>query len=184
MYTYTHTYIHHNFPELSSTFSFTLFFPFFSPKCVSCTRRFGTCLYTRLHVTGCHDTDTYSFYASCIALQFSYRPGLPLVVPHTPPWFPDHCTTYGRTPWTSDQLVARLLPTKDSTMQREKGKTTMPYAGLDSAIQCTRAQGLRFRPHGHWIGSYYLWLFLGHPGGLAVIAVVTPIFRLPRWSSG
>jgi hypothetical protein len=31
-------------------------------------------------------------------------------------------STYGRTPWTSDQLVARSLPTQDNTTQADEDK--------------------------------------------------------------
>jgi hypothetical protein len=33
-----------------------------------------------------------------------------------------HFSTYGRTPWTSDQLVARPLPTQDNTTKTDEDK--------------------------------------------------------------
>jgi hypothetical protein len=50
--------------------------------------------------------------------------------------------TYGGTPWTCDQLVARPVPTQDNATQKRKRQTSMPQAGFEIAIQCTSAQGL------------------------------------------
>jgi hypothetical protein len=42
--------------------------------------------------------------------------------------------TYGRTPWTSDQPVARPLPTQDN---KRRGQTSMPWAGFVPTIPAT-----------------------------------------------
>jgi hypothetical protein len=44
--------------------------------------------------------------------------------------------TYGRTSWTSDQPVARPLPTQDNTKER-RGQTPMPLAGFEPTIPAT-----------------------------------------------
>jgi hypothetical protein len=43
-------------------------------------------------------------------------------------------TTYGRTPWTKDQPVARPVPTQDHTTEGDQGQTSMPYAGFEFVI--------------------------------------------------
>jgi hypothetical protein len=39
---------------------------------------------------------------------------------------PRSISTYGRTPWTSDQLVARPLPIEDNTTQKDADKLPCP----------------------------------------------------------
>jgi hypothetical protein len=58
--------------------------------------------------------------------------------------------TYGGTPWTSDQLVARPVPTQDNATQKDQRQMSMPQAGFLLAIRSTRAKGPRFRRRGHW----------------------------------
>jgi hypothetical protein len=41
-------------------------------------------------------------------------------------WFPNQFSTYGRTPWASDQFVARFVPTQENTTQKDHGKIYMP----------------------------------------------------------
>jgi hypothetical protein len=47
-------------------------------------------------------------------------------------------STVGRTPWTSDQPVARPLPTKDSTTQKDEDK--YPWLKRDSTPLSTRSR--------------------------------------------
>jgi hypothetical protein len=63
-----------------------------------------------------------------------------------PPWalasdfqFYDHFTD-GRTPWTSDQLVARPLPRHRTTQVQNKHtyQTSMPYVGFEPTIQASK----------------------------------------------
>jgi hypothetical protein len=78
-------------------------------------------------------------------------------------------TTYGRTLWMRNQLVARLLPTQYSTQRRYPKQTSTPQAGHEPAIQCTSAQD----PRSHWIGLYsYLqkYLFFSAVSKLSLVA--------------
>jgi hypothetical protein len=57
-----------------------------------------------------------------------------------PPWtltsafqFHDHFTD-GRTPWTSDQLVARPLPKHKHRINTHTHQTSMPWVGFESTI--------------------------------------------------
>jgi hypothetical protein len=49
--------------------------------------------------------------------------------------FPISFTTYGTTPWISDQSDARILPTQDN--KTDNGQTYMHSAGLEPEIQRT-----------------------------------------------
>jgi hypothetical protein len=62
----------------------------------------------------------YSFIHSSMALQ-------PFVVPWPPLQFRNHFYTDGRTPWTSDQPVARQLPTHRTTQTENKQTHRHPW---------------------------------------------------------
>jgi hypothetical protein len=72
---------------------------------------------------------------------FSFTMALPA---HSGPWpliqFRNHYFTDGRTPWTSDQLVARAL-SKYRTTQTEKNaythQTSMPSMGFEPTISAS-----------------------------------------------
>jgi hypothetical protein len=57
--------------------------------------------------------------------------------------------TYGRTPWTSDQPVARPLPTQDNTTQKDADKHPSLERDSNPRSQQPTGQDPRLRQHGH-----------------------------------
>jgi hypothetical protein len=93
----------------------------------------STSLYTPLNAT--------DFFP--VALQ-SFRT---LAAPHRR--FLELFYTYGRTPWTSDQPVARPLPTQDNTTQKDADKHPCLQRDSNPRSQQLTGQDPRLRPHGH-----------------------------------
>jgi hypothetical protein len=57
--------------------------------------------------------------------------------------------TYGRTPWTSDQLDARPLPTQDSMSHKDEDRHPCLESDSNPRSQCHGDQSPRLRPRGH-----------------------------------
>jgi hypothetical protein len=68
--------------------------------------------------------------------------------------------TSGKTPWTSDQPIARPLPTQENTTQKDKDRH--PCLQRDSNLwsKCPSNKGPRPRPHGPCDWQLWLLLFL------------------------
>jgi hypothetical protein len=57
--------------------------------------------------------------------------------------------TYGRTLWTSDQPVARPLPTQNNATQKDADKHPCLERDSNPRFQQPTGQDPRLRPHGH-----------------------------------
>jgi hypothetical protein len=81
-----------------------------------------------------------------LALQPCVGPGIHFL-------FLNQSSTFGRTPWTSDQPIAKPGPPTGQHNIQKPGTNIRVLTGFETAIRCTSVQHPSLIQRGHWIDT-------------------------------